>query len=364
MNNMTEINRRKFIKTTSAALVGISLSSSIYGNVVNKKRIKIGQIGTRHSHADEKMAALRSLPDIFEIVGIVENNPQYKSEALYKKEFRGINSISEEKLFNTPGLDAVLIETDFPELIPTAVKCVNAGFNVHIDKPPGKSLNGLRQLFNTAASKRLIVQMGYMFRYNSAFKFLFEAVKKGLIGDILHVDGVISKRIKNGRRNHLATTYGGSMMLLGCHLIDILVAICGRPGKVSSYNLQSLAEDKLYDNELAVFEYPNTTATVRSSLLEVGGMERRQFVVSGTKGTIEIKPLEPPVLNLALDKATEKFQEGYQRVELTEIKSRYEELLLDFAGQIHGLRKPAFSFEHDLIVHEALLNATKIYTGI
>ena len=70
-----------------------------------------------------------------------------------------------------------------------------------------------------------------------------------------------------------------------------------------SFNRNTHPElDQLNDNCLAVFQYPRATATVRSSLVEVDGNRRRQFVVCGTLGTIAIVPLEPPQLTLTMNR--------------------------------------------------------------
>jgi hypothetical protein len=41
-----------------------------------------------------------------------------------------------------------------------------------------------------------------------------------------------------------------------------------------------------------VFEYPKTTATIRTCSLEAEGYKRRQLVVCGDEGTVDIRPLE------------------------------------------------------------------------
>jgi predicted dehydrogenase len=203
--------------------------------------------------------------------------------------------------------------------------------------------------------------MGYMYRYHPAFQFCIKSVHDGLIGDIFEVQGVISKKIKNTRRLKLAETYGGAMMLLGCHLIDILIAILGKPLSVSAYRKQTYPQkDNLYDNDLAVFDYPDATATIRSSLLEVGGSQRRQFVVCGEKGTIQIQPLEPAKLILTLEEASGDFKKGQQEISLPEIPGRYDEQLLDFSLQISGEKKSEFSNEHDLMVQDTLLRALDV----
>ena len=41
-------------------------------------RIRIGQLGIGHNHAAEKMAALRKLSDLYEVVGVAEPDPQWR----------------------------------------------------------------------------------------------------------------------------------------------------------------------------------------------------------------------------------------------------------------------------------------------
>ena len=42
------------------------------------ERIRIGQIGIGHNHGSEKMNTLRRLSDLFEVVGVVEDDPQWR----------------------------------------------------------------------------------------------------------------------------------------------------------------------------------------------------------------------------------------------------------------------------------------------
>ena len=42
----------------------------------------------------------------------------------------------------------------------------------------------LRRVLDAAAEKRLLVQMGYMYRYNPGIVFLRQFVREGCLGDI------------------------------------------------------------------------------------------------------------------------------------------------------------------------------------
>jgi len=353
---MKTFSRRQFNRLSSAALLGAPFFSTFTGTEFLKNKLKIGQIGTAHSHAASKMATLRRLSNIFEIVGIVEPNKKLQNIARTKTEYQGLNWLTEQQLFEIAGIQAIAIETELDQLVPTSLRCIDAGLHVHIDKPPGKSLPEFKNLLDQAKLKGLVVQMGYMFRYNPAFQFCLKAVRKGWLGEIFEVDGVISKTISSERRIKLAKTYGGGMMLLGGHLIDILIAIMGKPGKITSFRRQTLRrQDELYDNELAIFEYARAVATIRSALIEVDGNQRRHFVVCGDKGTIEIKPLEPPQLRMTLREPIDSYQEGWQTIKLPPMQGRYDDQLIDFAQLIRKEKTADFSMEYDLIVHEALL---------
>jgi predicted dehydrogenase len=92
-------------------------------------------------------------------------------------------------------------------------------------------------------------------------------------------------------------------------------------------------------------------------LTEVGGEERRQLVVCGTKGTIEILPLEPAQVRLCLKEPAGGYRAGWQKVELPLPAGRYDDMMKDFAGMVAGGASTvsAFTPEHDLLVLEILL---------
>jgi len=77
--------------------------------------------------------------------------------------------------------------------------------------------------------------MGYMFRHNPAFQFCFQAVRKGWLDEVFELDGVISKTIDTEQRKKLSP-YPGSIFELGCHLIDAMVKVLGKPDRVTGFS--------------------------------------------------------------------------------------------------------------------------------
>jgi predicted dehydrogenase len=148
------------------------------------------------------------------------------------------------------------------------------------------------------------------------------------------------------------------MFELGCHVIDAVVTLLGKPQKISALARHSGPfPDGLLDNQLATLEYPDAIVTVRASHVEAEGGVRRQFVVCGDQGTIEIHPLEPPALRLALAAARDGFKKGNQAVPLKN-QPRYEADFVDLAKVIRGEKAFAWSPAHDLAVQETILRAS------
>ena len=364
---MKEQRRRDFLR-----LLGASSAMSV-GTIFPRprtvqarqatKQIKCGQIGTRHAHASGKMATMRKFSKDYQIVGVVEPDADRRKSLEKSATYRGVTWMSEDELLNSPGLQMVAVETEVRKLLPTAMRCIDAGLHIHLDKPAGESLPKFQKLLSTATSKQRVVQMGYMFRYNPAFQFLFQAVRRGWLGDVFETHAVISKTVGASTRRQLAAYPGGSMFELGCHLIDAVVATLGKPDQVTPYIRRTRPdEDSLADNQLAVFEYPRATATVRSALVEVDGGRRRQMVVCGDQGTIAIRPLEPPQLSLTLAKPQGKFAAGTQTVSLRKPAGRYDGDFVDLAQIIRGQKSPDYSVQHDLAVQEAVLRASGLST--
>jgi predicted dehydrogenase len=366
MNEMT-INRREFAGRTAAAVAaaGVSLAAVGYhASGAESGRIKVGQIGTKHAHASGKMETLRKFSDLYEVVGVVEPDEERRQQLKESATYRDLKWMTEEELLNTSGLQAVAVETEVRQLLPVAQRCVAAGMHIHLDKPAGESLSHFKRILDDATRQQRVVQMGYMFRYNPAFQLAFRAANEGWFGHVFEVHAVMSKLVDQGTRRELAEYAGGSMFELGCHVIDAVVKVLGRPTDVTAFNRQTFVDqDPLLDNCLAVLEYPKATATVRSSVVEYDGGRRRQFVICGDQGGIDIKPLEPPRATLALDATHGDYAKGTRELTLKPLGGRYDGDFLDLAKIIRGEKEHDFSPEHDLAVQEVVLRASGVPTN-
>lgn len=355
---MNEQPRRSFLKMVGVSAVAPALTEMLAAAQPARNRIKIGQIGVGHAHAS-KLSVYRQSAD-YEVVGIVEPDAALRKRAEAQTVYRDLPWLTQERLLATPGLQAVLVETRVGDLLRTAEACVTAGKHVHVDKPAGESLPQFRRLMTAATKQKLLVQMGYMFRYNPAVVMLRDFLRQGWLGEVFEVHAVMSKVVPADERRRLAEFRGGILFELGCHIIDLVIGVLGRPREVAGFvQHSSRLDDKLQDNMLGVLTYPRASATVRSTALEVEGGQRRHLVVCGTEGTFHIQPLDNPSARVALSRARGKYQNGYQDIRFPRY-TRYVDDAADMARIIRGEKASDFSAEHDLAVQETLLRACNL----
>ena len=366
MDNEAPFSRRAFLAATGLAAAGASLpgrlSAALDETPAKRQPIKIGQIGTANQHA-YKIGSLRRLPDLFEIVGFVEDDPKRREKALKSSSFKGLKVMSIDELLAVPGLQAVAVETEERVCIPPALRCIRAGKHIHLDKPAGESLPQFKLLLDEAKAADLTVQVGYMYRNNPAIQFCIKAVKEGLIGNVFDLDTAMGRYDGQGYRNLIGDYKGGIAYILACHLIDVVVSLMGAPEKITPY-LRQTRGDGVLDNCLAVFEFSSDRlATVRTSITEARGFERRRLKVMGDKGSIIIQPIESKgnmsggVLQLALEEDRGGYKKGIQTVDMPPLKDRYEDQWREFAAVLNGDTVNPYTYEHDYIVHKCHLEA-------
>lgn len=345
--------RRTFL--ASSAVAGIATVPLVHAAVAASP-IRIGQIGTKHPHASGKMSAMRSLSDLYQVVGVVEPDESRRQAMSNLDAYRGLTWMSQDELLNTPGVAAVAVETSVRELVPTGLACIQAGKHIHLDKPAGPSMSACRRLHEAAKERSLTIQMGYMLRYNPAFELLFQMVQDGWLGRITELTAAMGKLGNDSMRQELSKFSGGGMFELSCHLIDAMVTVLGKPTRVTAHNRRSYPEqDSFADNQMAVFDYPHAIASIRCNHLDPFGFPRRHFNVVGESGAFHINPLEPAEARIALDRPRGRFRRGFQDIEFEKPSGRYDDEFRDLAQVIRGEKELAWDSSHDLAVHEAVL---------
>jgi predicted dehydrogenase len=328
-------------------------AASIPTAKADSKRIRVAVFGTGHAHAISKIRTLRRMPE-FEFAGIC----RLDGEPSDGEVFQGVRWLSTDELLNDTSIELVAIESRVKQNLKCAKLCVDAGKFVHLDKAPGEDLPALSTLLHDAARRKLVVQMGYQWRYHPAMQASIKAAREGWLGKVYAMRATIDKPIAPADRAQLATFRGGMMFELGCHLIDRAVDLFGRPKKVTGIlRHESAIDDNLADNTLAVLEFDSAMAEIYVAAFQPSGDQYRCLEILGTNGRAVVQPFDPLRLALDLKQPAGVYRSGRQMTDLAAPGPIFSPDFAEMARIIRHKERPSYSVEHDLITQETLLKA-------
>ena len=332
------------------------------------RKLKIVQIGIRHEHALGKFKTIKKMADQFDLAGIVDEK-DFSTSAHFlignTKSFEGYKGerfITLEEALNMKDLDAALIEVPNLDLVPVGMMFAERGIPIHLDKPCGEDLPLYKKLLDLVETRHIPFQMGYVFRYNQAVRFAVDAVRSGLLGNIFEVQAGMSHNYgKEEYQQYLAAFKGGIMFNLGCHLIDFIVEMLGRPERIVPFMKSAEAGDPSFNNCLSVFEYPHALAYV--NICSKDTLARRRLRIGGTRGSLEFCPMERDDgrgidVSLKLKQDVGPYKKGEQTVGFPPENDRYAAQLFNFSQMIQGEATDPFTRAHDYLVHEMTLAAS------
>ncbi len=324
------------------------------------KKVRIAQIGTsKNSHGTDIWKTLKRLDGIFEIVGYAMPENEREKFPEHLKEFEGYREMTVEEILCDPHIDAVTVETEEMYLTKYALQAAKAGKHIHMEKPGSQSLGDFETLINEIKLRGKVFHTGYMYRYNSYIKELVNSVKSGELGEIISVEAQMNCRHITETREWLGQFKGGIMFFLGCHLIDLILQINGKPERIIPLNRSTGFEDiSSEDFGMAVFEYKNGVSFAKINSTEMGGFARRQLVVSGTKKTVELKPLERYEDGGMFTAKTEYSSEDWSNngeEERTDLYDRYNNMMTSFAEMVRGEKENPYSYEYELELYKTVL---------
>jgi predicted dehydrogenase len=353
---MMPITRREFIAATgSAALLARPPQDT--------PPLRLGMLGMWHSHADGIVKRVAENPKEFALAGF--HDPDAEVVARRRKTWEPL--VPGFKVFETPGqlleqkLDGVVVDGRVTENLKHARMALESGRPVMLEKPAGDNLEEHRKLVDLARSKKLHLQMVYLFRYMSAVQEMLARAKKGDFGRVYEFRARLSKDFPSYARNveECGRYKGGIFFEMAGHAIDMMVAILGRPRSISP----SLAHHHtgepagFIDNGVTVFGFERGWGIVEVPALEVVPFQRR-FEVYGTGGACIIPHLGSGHLANKNIQPIDVCAAGgeWKRIELPAATLQIADLR-EFAAVVAGRKAPDFDLDHDLAVQEALLRA-------
>ncbi|MBQ7034186.1 MAG: Gfo/Idh/MocA family oxidoreductase [Clostridia bacterium] len=323
------------------------------------KKIKIAQIGTSlYSHGQLIWETITAQPDLFEIAGYAL--PENEAEKFPRKmpAFEGFRQLMVEEILTDPTIEAVTIETEEIYLTKYALMAAKAGKHIHMEKPGGLNSADFEALIAAMKKSGKVLHLGYMYRYNPYVQELLAKVRSGELGEIINVEAQMNMMfpLTDEARQWLKTFPGGMTFFLGCHLIDLILQIQGTPQEILPLNCAThIGGTTSEDFGMAAFKYPNGVSFAKTNAAEVGGYNRRQLVVCGSKGTVELKPLEINEGRSCVSTARAEYPSGAHSQSAP--FNRYGGMMAAFAAYARGEKENPYTLDYELTLYQTILKA-------
>ena len=331
--------------------------------------MKLGMLGMWHSHATGIVRQVAAHPEEFQLTAFWEGDEKLAGQ---KAEQWG-KLLPEVKRYHSPAellrqpLDGVVVEGRVYENVALARLALEAGFPVMLEKPAGTTMKDFQSLIDLAQRKHLRVQMIYLFRYMSAVLEMLKRGKQGELGDIYEFRARLPKDVSQYQAyvEELVRYPGGMFFEMAGHSIDMQVSLLGEPSKVTPFlGHHHRSPGKFVDHGIAMFEYERAWSIIEIPALEVVPHQRR-IEVYGSRGACIIPHLGSGHLANKNVQPCEVFISGDKQWQHLEPPAAVLQIadLREFAATVAGKKDPDYSFEHDLIVHRALLEASGMLDG-
>jgi predicted dehydrogenase len=130
-----------------------------------------------------------------------------------------------ESILEDKSVDVIVIATTHGELVPIAIRAINAGHHVLIEKPGGISLHEMQQLRYLVGSTTLKVQVGFNHRFHPALIEAKAIIDSNRFGKLLWLRGRYGHGGRIGYENEWrldrSKSGGGEFVDQGSHLVDL-----------------------------------------------------------------------------------------------------------------------------------------------
>ena len=306
MAKKAELTRRDAIKI--AAVTSISGAPFIQkaraaSNQVPYAVIGTGGRGQYHLEHANKIDSGRCVA----VCDIFEPNLK-KAMSIARDKPQGFKDYRE--VLSRKDVDAVIIATPLYAHFPVTRDALLAGKNVFCEKSlvfKPEEVHALRAL--AAERGKQVLQVGLQRRYSQFYQAAQDMVKKGLLGDVMHMTGQwhrnpgwtmkkYPERQKEMNWRLFREYSGGLVAELASHQIDVADRMFGAtPEFVSGVGDINYMRDgrDVYDNIHLIFKYPKGQKLIYTSIstnkhLPLFQSQRTEFgeMICGTNGTIHI----------------------------------------------------------------------------
>jgi len=272
------------------------------------EKIPIAVLGMIHDHVWDNLPAIRNC-DRTELVAAWDENAPLRKRAENEYGCRTYERL--EDLFEQETLDAAYVFSSNSEGAELAIRAMERGLHVLIEKPMASTLEEADRMLAAAESNNVRLMINWPFAWWPQLQHALKLAGEGALGTIWQVR---YRAAHQGPAEMGCSTYfcdwlfdpvkngGGAMMDYCCYGADLARVLLGNPQSVSGTKA-TLCKTNLpvEDNAMVVMNYPTALAIAEASWTQVGKLTSYLTVIYGTAGTLVVEPRNGGRLLLATE---------------------------------------------------------------
>ncbi|WP_321331441.1 Gfo/Idh/MocA family oxidoreductase [uncultured Bacteroides sp.] len=222
----------------------------------------------------------------FELCKIVERDKE-----LSKEQYPQANIVrSFDELLQDKALKLIIVNTPDSTHYEYALKALQAGKNVVVEKPFTTTTPQAEELIALAQEKNLMLSVYQNRRWDADFLAVKEIINKGILGRLVEFESTFARYrnfIKPNTWKETGEAGGGLTYNLGAHLIDQALQLFGMPkaiyADIATMRTGGIVDDYFFIHFLRPALAPSLKLSLKASYLMCNAEPR--FVLHGTLGS-------------------------------------------------------------------------------
>lgn len=222
-----------------------------------------------------------------DLVAICDVNTAMKKVA--DEEFAGVNFYeSLDEMLKAEIIDVAIVVTPHSLHAPIAIKLLDAGVNVVMEKPMTTTYQDALKVIDAAKNTNKFATVFHNRRLDAWYLAAKSAVLDGLLGELVEINIGINQYCSPKSWRGYKETSGGVAFDWGVHLIDYAVMLSASKVKTVSgfiYNKND-KDPELNEDHMTVRIYFESGTIANCTVSGVSKVNPERFRIIGTKGTL------------------------------------------------------------------------------
>lgn len=288
-----------------------------------KGSIGVGFVAVTHPHVYTRADILSRMPGVKLVAVWDEEDAQ--NAATFAQRYNVEREASLHSLLARKDIDAVIIESWTQNMAPLAIAALSAGKAVLLEKPGGNTPAAIASVDEAVRRTNGYLTLGYMVRQSQSHARLKQIVASGVLGRLTVARFHVSVPAPDATTPwfNLETDIGGVLFEDGCHMVDLMVDLFGRPRAVTASipkydDLAAQHKHRYEDAAACTMAWDSLVGTLSLVGWEANDwLETWEIALFGERGTVYAGPL-PDRCHLFLKEPAGGYDKGWTRWDATQ----------------------------------------------